>query len=531
MDRRRFLRDVARAVIVAPLAGIVAACTGSPGAQDAPSATGGVGAEPSGGTPTPSRPGSAAPPWHRLSSRLAGTLILPSASAYRTARLAYDPRFDGTEPKAIVRAASPEDVATTIAFARANDLPFAARSGGHSYGGYSLSTGVVIDLSGMAAVVPETSDGSVTVGAGARLIAVATELAPTGRVLPGGTCATVGISGLTMGGGQGVLGRRFGLTCDSLTSAEVVLADGSIVTADANSHDDLYWALRGGGGGNFGVVTSLTFATHPLTHLTVFSLSWPWADAEAVTAAWQAWASTQPRPLWSSLRLRWIPGTGPEVSIAGAWSAAPDGLARELEALGSAVGKAPTTRQQTMTYLDAERYFAGCTGYTLSACALTIDGGKLPREASLAKSDFFTEPMEAAAIRTLLGTIEDRSTQPALASQSGGVLFDAWGGAIADVAPSATALPARASTYLAQEFVTFTELTEAAEAANRTWLQRLWRGLRSSVSGLAYVNYIDPELVGWQQAYYGANLARLKAVKRSYDPDDAFTFAQSIPAS
>jgi hypothetical protein len=334
-----------------------------------------------------------------------------------------------------------------------------------------------------------------------------------------------------MGGGQGVLGRRFGLTCDSLTSAEVVLADGSVVTADANSHDDLYWALRGGGGGNFGVVTSFTFATHPLTQLTVFSLSWPWSDAEAVTAAWQAWAPTQPRPLWSSLRLRWIPGVGPEVSIAGAWSAAPGGLAQHLKVLSSAVGRAPASSQRTMTYLDAERYFAGCTGYALSECALTIDGGKLPREASLAKSDFFTEPMASGAIRDLLVAIEDRSQRPALASQSGGVLFDAWGGAIADVSPSATALPARASTYLAQEFVTFTGLTGAAETENRTWLQGLWKGLRSSVSGLAYVNYIDPELSDWQRAYYGSNLPQLKSVKRTYDPDDVFRFAQSIPAS
>ena len=159
-----------------------------------------------------------------------------------------------------------------------------------------------------------------------------------------------------------------------------------------------------------------------------------------------------------------------------------------------------------MDYLDAEQYFAGCTGYSLSECALSIDGGKLSREASLAKSDFFTKPMSSSAIESLLGQIEDRSKTPALSSQAGGVLFDAWGGAIADVSSTATALPLRSATYLAQEFVTFGTLSQAGVHANQTWLDSLWHGLRPSVSGYAYVNYIDPQLSDWQNAYYGSNL-------------------------
>ncbi|HTG48275.1 MAG TPA: FAD-dependent oxidoreductase [Actinomycetota bacterium] len=522
MDRRRFLREAGRAAIAAPpLAALLAACTSSSTSAPPTSAT----------TRSPSPSHGGPPPWDQLSSKLSGSLILPSSSSYATARLAYDPRFDGVHPAAIVKAASAQDVAATIAFARTNALPFAARAGGHSYGGYSLSTGIVIDLSAMAHVQAQPSSHSVTIGPGARLIQVATALAQSGSALPGGTCATVGISGLTMGGGQGVLGRNFGLTCDSLTSADVVLADGSTVTANATTHPDLYWALRGGGGGNFGVVTSFTFSTHALSQLTVFSLEWPWSAAEKVTAAWQSWAPAAPAPLWSSLRLRWIPGSGPSVSVAGAWSAAAAGLPQHLKALAAAVGSAPTSSVQTMSYLAAEQYFAGCTGYSLSECALTIDGGKLSREASLAKSDFFTKPMSSGAIGSLLGTIEDRAGTPALASQSGGVLFDSWGGKIAQVAPNATALPARNSTYLAQEFVTFDSLSSSAVSANQQWLGSLWQGLRSSVSGLAYVNYIDPQLSDWQQAYYGSNLARLVQVKQTYDPDDVFRFAQSIPVS
>ena len=521
MDRRRFLREAGRAVVAAPpLAALLAACTKAPASTST--------TRPS---TTPSTSGGGAPQWDQLASKLQGSLILPSSPKYPTARLAYDPRFDGVHPRAIVKAASAGDVATTIAFARSNDLPFAARSGGHSYGGYSLSNGIVIDLSAMSAVQPQPSSKTVTIGSGARLIQVAAALAPSGSVLPGGTCATVGISGLTMGGGQGVIGRHFGLTCDSLTSATVVLADGRTVTAGASSESDLFWALRGGGGGNFGVVTSFTFSTHALSQLTVFSLTWPWSQAAKVTSAWQTWAPSGPPPLWSSLRLRWIPGTGPSVSVSGAWSAAAAGLTSQLKALASAVGGAPTSSVQTMSYLAAEQYFAGCSGYSLNECALTIDGGKLSREASLAKSDFFTKPMSSSAIESLLGQIEDRGKTPALSSQAGGVLFDAWGGAIADVSSTATALPLRSATYLAQEFVTFGTLSKAGVNANQTWLNSLWQGLRPSVSGYAYVNYIDPQLSDWQNAYYGSNLARLVHVKQKYDPDDAFHFAQSIPTS
>jgi hypothetical protein len=522
MDRRRFLREAGRVVVAAPpLAALLSACTGSTSTTTTTSTA----------APTSRTPTGGGPPWDQLSSKLTGSVLVPSSSSYATARLAYDPRFDGIRPQAIVKAASASDVATTIAFARDNDLPFAARSGGHSYAGYSLSKGIVIDLSSMSAVQPHPASKTVTIGAGARLIEVAGALAPSGSVLPGGTCATVGISGLAMGGGQGVIGRHFGLTCDSLRSATVVLADGRTVTASASRDPDLFWALRGGGGGNFGVVTSFTFATHALSQLSVFSLTWPWSDAAKVAAAWQSWAPSGPPPLWSSLRLRWIPGSGPSVSVTGAWSAASAGLTPHIKSFATAVGSQPTISATSMDYLDAELYFAGCVGYSLDECALTIDGGKLSREASLAKSDLFTQPMSSFAIEGLLGRIEDRAKTPALSSQAGGVLFDAWGGQIAQVSSSATALPLRSATYLAQEFVTFGSLSPTAESANQAWLNALWQGLRPSVSGNAYVNYIDPDLANWKDAYYGANLARLVQVKQTYDPDDVFRFAQSIPTS
>ena len=138
----------------------------------------------------------------------------------------------------------------------------------------------------------------------------------------------------------------------------------------------------------------------------------------------------------------------------------------------------------------------------------------------------------AAVVRAALDLIDGRGATAALASQTAGVLFDAWGGRIAAVAPDATAFPHRGAAFLAQEFVTFHgPITDATVTANERWLTNLWRALRPAASGFAYVNYIDPALKSWQQAYYGANLAQLIDVKRTYDPDDAFTFAQSIPTT
>src|SRR5436190_3249560 len=275
MDRRTFLRRAAKWSLAIPVLGpIAAACTSNP-------------ATPTGSPTAPASPTSfAGTPWARLVEQVRGSVIRPGDSAYRNARVDYDPRFDDIRPAAIVFVESERDVARTIAFARENHVPFAVRCGGHSYAGYSLSEGIVLDVSRMSAVRAEAG-GLATVGAGARLIDVVSGLAPAGLMVPGGTCATVGISGLTLGGGQGVTARLFGLTCDSLEAARVVTADGRVLTCDADHHPDLFWALRGGGGGNFGVVTLFSFRTHTAPTLTLAALRWPWSAAGAVLGAWQ----------------------------------------------------------------------------------------------------------------------------------------------------------------------------------------------------------------------------------------------------
>src|SRR5215469_2673345 len=227
--------------------------------------------------------------WSALDVSLEGSLIRPTMPSYMTARQLFNPRFDDVQPMAIAYCASPLDVQHSLAFARRFDLPLACRAGGHSYGGYSTTSGLVVDVTRMKDVSVDVAAGTATVGAGARLIDVYAALATHGLIVPAGSCPTVGIAGLTQGGGLGVLGRKFGLTCDNLLSAQVVVADGRLLTCDAGQESDLFWALRGGGGGNFGVVTSLTFQAHPVTTLSLFTLQWPWSSAATVVDAWQHW--------------------------------------------------------------------------------------------------------------------------------------------------------------------------------------------------------------------------------------------------
>src|SRR6201996_8253858 len=240
--------------------------------------------------------------WTALAKDLAGPLVRPGDSSYATDKLLFDPRFDGQHPAGIAYVKNAHDVSTCLAFVRTFCVPFAARSGGHSYAGWSGSSGLIIHVSDLKTVA--VSGTTPTVGAGTRLIHFYGR-----RAAPGGSCPTVGIAGVTLGGGNGVMSRAYGLTCDNLESVQIVTANGAVLTAtaDPRHYSDLFWACQGGGG-NFGVVTSFTFRTVPAPQPVLFSLSWPWAQAARVVAGWQSWAPHAPDPMWSNLHLAAAPG-------------------------------------------------------------------------------------------------------------------------------------------------------------------------------------------------------------------------------
>lgn len=243
----------------------------------------------------------ATPDWNALQSEISGDVILPESPDYESARKPAIVRFHDVRPQAVVSCETSADISETISFARRSGLRAATRSGGHCFAGRSSTGGVVIDVSPMRTV--SVSDAVATVGAGASLGEIYDALDERDLTIPAGCGPTVGISGLTLGGGLGILGRKHGLTSDHLLSAQIVLADGRVAECDEHHEGNLFWALRGAGGGNFGVVTSLIFKTLPAPEATAFHLLWPHTHAAAVIEAWQAWAPSAPDELAASLLL------------------------------------------------------------------------------------------------------------------------------------------------------------------------------------------------------------------------------------
>nr|MBA2677640.1 FAD-dependent oxidoreductase [Ktedonobacteraceae bacterium] len=330
--------------------------------------------------------------WSALAKSLNGTLVRPDSSQYATARQLFSARFDAVHPVGIAYCASPADVRACLAFAHKFSLPFAVRAGGHSYEGYSTTMGLVVDVTRMNTV--SVNAGVATVGAGTRLIDVYSSLARQGVILPAGSCSTVGVAGLTLGGGTGVLGRKFGLTCDNLLSAQVVLANGQMLMCDASHDADLFWALRGGGGGNFGVATSFTFRTHSLSSLSLFTFTWPWNTAASVVDAWQNWAPHAPDELWSNCVLI-APadkGTAPFVVVNGVYVGNVDPLNSLLTQFTTRISAPPASRYVTgASVLNTMLYEAGCSGKTVGQCHLPTQDpqGQVQRDTSGVKSDYF----------------------------------------------------------------------------------------------------------------------------------------------
>ena len=476
-------------------------------------------------TPSPI-PTVASPDWDALRAALRDGLVRSSDPGYDGTRVLYNPRFDGVRPQAIARCATVDDVRECVRFARAYHVPLALRSGGHSYGGWSTGPGLVVDVGRMSAI--DVQNGQVTVGAGARLIDLYDAVASRGQGIPAGSCPTVGVTGLTLGGGVGVLSRAWGLTCDDLLAAQVVTADGQARECDAARDPDLFWALRGGGGGSFGVVTSLTLRTHPATDLAIGFLSWPWSRAASVIAGWQTWMSRAPDALWSTLHLD-AGADGASVSIHAVHTGTARDISTMLDGLVALTGAPGYRESGTRAYRDVMLLEAGCLGRSVAQCHLqgTTAEGQLGRETFIAKSVVATRALSTDAIGVLVdgvGSVLGRSDLGGVA-----VLLDSLGGAVARVAPSETAFVHRGAFAIAQLYASWDPAMPAAVAdATTAWLRRLHATVRPLIGPGAYVNYADPELPDWEDAYWGANYARLRQVKAKYDPDRVFDFPQAV---
>ncbi|WP_405999950.1 FAD-binding oxidoreductase [Streptomyces sp. NBC_00829] len=518
-----------RALLTTAFALTATACTGKSGtgANAATTTT-----SPRSGAKTGTASGTAAAPdWNALARGLDGKLVRPGDAAYPTARQLYNTRFDSLKPAAVAYVAGEDDIKECLAYARAHRVPVSIRNGGHSYAGWSSGNGrLVIDVSPLNHV---SADGSI--GAGAKLIDVYNTLARSGRTIPAGSCPSVGVSGLTLGGGHGVTSRAYGLTCDSLTSATLVTADGKVLTASPTRNKDLFWALRGAGNGNFGVVTRLRFRTHPAPPSVTAYLTWPWSKAAAVLSAWQRWGPEQPDEIWSSAHLAAGPGSGaPTLSVAAFSLGSESDLRNALDRLADRVGSpARSVSIRRRSYRDAMLGYAGCTTISQAQCHLpgTTPGrtkrGALQRETYSAASDFFDRQLSPAGLRALISAAEAFTRiSPSQGGGGGSIALTALGGAINRVDPLGTAFVHRRSRVLAQYIAAWRPGT--AGSAQQAWLRNSHASMRRHASGAAYQNYIDPTLTDWRKAYYGPAADRLTRLKKQYDPERVFTFPQAL---
>jgi FAD/FMN-containing dehydrogenase len=435
----------------------------------------------------------APPDWPALANQIGGHVALPADPDYATAKSVYNLRFDAATPAAVVTITSVDDLRRAMTFAAESALRVAARSGGHSYVGDSAMAGaVVLDLRPLGSSVAY-DDGTqrVTVSPATDLATVQAELAAYGRSIPSGSCPSVGIAGLTLGGGVGADARRCGLTCDALESVSVVLPGGDAVTASADDHADLHWALRGGGGGHNGIVTSLTYRTFDAPDRDLVGLTFPGGAAADVLTGWHAWVTAADRDTWAMVTLS---SSGGDVACRLTATTAAGGGDQLVQNLVTAIGVTPEVdTRRSFTHAQLASYLSGG------------DDARRPR-AVLAGSDVLGE-MSSATARSMVAAVA-ATTVPVSA------VAESLSGAVGDVAADATAFPWRDGAINVQWYSEPTGADAAAGAAR--WLSAAHDAVRDHSIG-RYVNYLEPDVPA--ATYFGPNLARLATVRQTYDPN------------
>ena len=443
--------------------------------------------------------------WRGLARLLGGELLQSEAPDFARIAAPWNLRFASVLPAGIARCASSEDVTICLLWAQRNDMPIAIRSGGHSYAGFSTTDGLMIDVSLMNEVGAMDSEGRLRLGGGARNANVFAALQAGNHAITHGRCKGVGVAGLTLGGGIGFSQRLHGLTCDQLVETEIVIASGERLVCNANENADLFWACRGGGG-NFGVNVSLTFQTFPVGDYAVFRLNWNEGVGELLPAALELLPS-MPNRLGCKLQLEG--GKEPALSLQGQLAGSQAELAQVLAPLYG-IAK---PREEAISVLP----------YWLCQEILTEAGDP---EYSHERSRYIFRPLPAEAIATILdflrrwpGTHDGAEWKAFLA-----------GGAVAKVAPEATAFVHRSALMLSAIDLAWTpEDDDGLVAENEAWLDAFHAAMRPFTSDQSFQNFVDGAETDYLRAYYGTNLERLVEIKRRYDPGNLFRFPQSLP--
>jgi FAD/FMN-containing dehydrogenase len=456
-----------------------------------------------------------------LIDRFRGPVTTPKNPAYEGRRVLFNTRIR-TRPAALCRAADAGDVATAVRFARDAGLPLAVRGGGHHACGFSLAQdGIVVDLGALREVTfdPATGTAVAQAGAGWREIDRATYLAadvegeaglPHGYAGPGGDCPTVSNAGYSLGGGYGLLSRRFGLGCDHILEAELVDATGAVLRVTEEEHPDLLWALRGAGGSSFGVVTGLRYRLDLVPKTVVGGvIGWPIDQAEDVFRAYRdLYLGREDDRLSLYLLLTTDPyPEGPPVIVMYGLYVGPPADAEAALAPVRSLGTPLFDSFGPMSYHDLQSALGEeiVYGLQLKWRSGYFRAGGFDDEAFKIMVDAFRRvPSGFSMVRfDLLG-----------------------GGAIGRVPVDATAFVHRTSLFHLSAISLWEH--DADTAANVAWVDDLKEALRPHLSGESYQNYADEDLTDWAAAYHGSNYPRLQQVKARYDPTDLFHHPQTV---
>jgi FAD/FMN-containing dehydrogenase len=444
---------------------------------------------------------------HELGRSLEGQLVLPGSDDYEAGRQVHNLLFQ-RHPVAIIRPDTTADVALAVRFARANGLPIAVRSGGHSVAGHSTTDGVVIDLARLRAIEIDPIARTVRAQTGNRAGDLTTAAAAHGLAVPFGDTGSVGIGGITLGGGIGFLVRKYGLTIDNLLEVELVTADGATVTASATVNPDLFWALRGGGG-NFGIVTAFTYRAVPVSMIYGGLLALP-ATPDVLRAYAEA-AAAAPDELSMiafMMRVPPLPFVAPElhgrlsliafVAYAGDPSEGPAALA--------------PIRAIARPYLDMLQPMPYAGLYQLTAQG--------EQAAPSVMRAAFLHELDTATAEAIVANMEVATSPFALAQ------IRVLGGAMARVPADATAFAHRDARLLVAILAPFSEGDPAVHAA---WAASFFEAIRPAADGV-YVNFLEDEgEARIHDAYPAATFARLASVKATWDPENVFHLNQNVP--
>ena len=434
-------------------------------------------------------------------------VMYPNCDIYNTNRFGFNKRFNYF-PAAIIVPATEAELISTLATLTQNNLQFSVRSGGHCYGPGSLSNGYIVDLRNFNSIVPDIGSNQVFIGVGAHLGDVITALGNINYGIPTGTCPSVCVGGLALGGGIGYLARQYGLTCDSIVNIRLLNAQGEIITVDANNYPDLFWALCGAGANSFGIVLGFTFNMYYIPEVSLVSLRWDWNPSQAtqIFNAWQTWITTLPETISSECSFTYRTGTS-RVTI---------------NALK--IGSEPLTEWQSVFGQFNPNVTINYQGNYLNA-AVQISSTPTP-PFSKVKTKFLFKPLPQAGLAKLTQFFSQLQENPCN-FRINFIFGSALGGAISQPNPNSSYFPRNAFAYFFQFAYWYYE-NQAVQCINL--LRQIYTDLEPYTSPYNYSNLVDYELgASYLNAYYGTNVSRLIQVKNIYDPNNIFTWKQGIP--